>query len=499
MKQQKTWGMANFTTNTINVEIWDIITYKVSFWNSGNVAATGQVKDVLPPCVKYVSSSIHLPSWVTYTWPLTGQQWVQDVVIYKNFKLNPWKWWYMLVTAEIKWNWVVWVNCSNVTWYLNTWYFKFDGGNRLTSDVLAVRPQVSGLIIQKEVLTAWVIHPWDTVNYKITLTNPWNATYHNAYILDSLPPSLEYQTSNIQWVSNYLFTWWASSTWRYNIKYYNFNVNSGQSVVVYLTAILKEDFNVNEITNCSATSWAISCVWLTVPYIKKWQQLWNTTNVNGNWTTEILNVNPGSFISYRVDFGNFWNTWVYGEVKDILPECVTYVRSSLVGVSGTPVYNTGSHTVTATNLYLAPRVMWHLMVVWKVTTGGNCSSVYSYLNTWAFHFVWEERDYSEVEAVRPNATDVRITKEVSPTGPVQSWQLLTYTINYENKWPETLWTYTIVDYWPSDKLDYSGVVSMTPTADNYPWQREWSIVRWTFTTPLPVNWTWQIVIQWTVR
>ena len=181
-----------------------------------------------------------------------------------------------------------------------------------------------------------------------------------------------------------------------------------------------------------------------------------------------------------------------------------YVTGKLVGAIWVwPTYNKKTHIVQVINIPLQPRQIAHLMIIGQIKQVAGCENVYSYLNTWAFHFIGEPWQNSTVLAERDNTiTDVEITKEVDTEDTVQPWQVVTYTINYENKWPEILQSYTIVDYWPSE-LTFSGVVYMNPVASNYPWFREsnnWNkIVRWTFDTPLPVNGTWQIVIQWIVN
>ena len=505
LKQQRTWGMNNFTTHQINVELWETIIYKINFGNSWTVAATWKVWDILPPCTNYLTSSIVLPNGVTYNWPVVWTYWSQDTVQYKDFLLQPWQWWYMLVQAKIRWDGMNWMtSCSNVTSYLNTWYFNL-WWTTLESDVVAVRPEEvlqPGLDIEKILLTTWNFTPGNTIVYKIILTNTGNAVYNNAYIIDILPNSIQYSTSSIQVAWNYLFTQWYTGNNDYYIKYYNFNLNPGASAVVYLTWILKEGYDYRETTNCAMTSWDVDCeifVPRPTPYVKKWQTIWNVTSLDSNRTTNVLNVELLQYISYRIDFANQWRTWAYGEVKDILPNCVQYVSANLIGADWDgPTYNTGAHTVRFRNIYLQPWQTWHMMVVWKIKQEDGCQNVYSYLNTWAFHFVWWERDYSEVIAERQDTTDVEITKTVDkPT--VKSGDIVTYTITYKNNWPETLQTYTIVDYWPNDKLLFSWVVSMTPQATNYQWERVWNNIKRYFNTPLLVDHTWQIVIQWVVR
>lgn len=414
LKQQKTWGMANFTSNQINVEIWETITYKVNFGNSGTVAATWEVWDILPPCVNYLTSSIHLPAWTTYNWPTVWpvNAWNQTMVKYSNFRLNPGQWWYMLVQAQVRWTWMNWMtSCQNTYSYLNTWYFKFVWWNTLQSAVVAVRPQepqLPHLTINKELITAWDMTAWSTVVYKITLTNDWNATYHNAYILDILPNAIQYQTSSIQNVTNYLFE--EGTTWNneYYFKYYNFNLNAGQSAIVYLTWVLKQWFNFNQTTNCAATSGAVDCEEFPlapIPYVKKWQKVWNM-----DFTDETIQVELGDTITYKIDFWNIWNRWATWQVWDILPPCVKYVSWSIHLPND--ISYSWPHTgqqwvqdfVMYNNFYLAAWQTWYMLIEAKIKESWilwvNCSDTRSYLNTWYFKFVWWQPLSSDVLAIR---------------------------------------------------------------------------------------------------
>ena len=496
LKQQKTWGMANFTTNQINVEIWDIITYKVNFWNSGTVAATWEVWDILPPCTNYLTSSIYLPAWTTYNWPTVWpvNAWNQTMVKYSNFRLNPGQGWYMLIQAQVRWTWMDWMtSCQNVHSYLNTWYFKFVWWNTLSSQVIAIRPEIPQnphLTINKELLTAWDMTAWSTVVYKITLTNDWNATYHNAYILDVLPNAIQYQTSSIQNVTNYLFEQWTTWNNEYYFKYYNFNLNAGQSAIVYLTWILKEWFAFSGTTNCAFTSGDDSCVLFPsdpIPFIKKWQKVWNMS-----FTDEIIQVELGDTITYKVDFWNIWNRWATWQVWDVLPPCIKYVSSSIYLPND--ISYSWPHTgqqwvqdfVMYNNFYLSAWQTWYMLIEAEIKESWipwvNCSDTRSYLNTWYFKFIWWQRLSSDVLAIREEA----IASEVifDKTGnkkimhPWEDW--LEFYITVTNKGPNPISDIYVDDIWPDDCIIYkwrtgdeSLIEYIDPLRRHYIWLQEY--------------------------
>jgi hypothetical protein len=63
-------------------------------------------------------------------------------------------------------------------------------------------------------------------------------------------------------------------------------------------------------------------------------------------------------------------------------------------------------------------------------------------------------------------------------------------------WPEILQSYTIVDYWPSEQLDFAWVIEPTTPTPIWEWN---NIIKWHFNTPLGVGEQRQIKIRWTVR
>ena len=457
LKEQKTWGMSNFTTNQINVEIWDIITYKVNFKNSWTVAATWKVWDILPPCTNYLTSSIVLPSWITYNWPLIWTYWNQDTVQYKDFLLQAGQGWYMLVQAQVRWTGTNWTtSCSNVMSYLNTWYFSLSWIT-LQSQVIAVRPGTPNLVINKELITAWDMTAGSTVVYKITLRNNGNATYHNAYILDILPNAIEYGTSSIQNVTNYLFEEWTTWNNEYYIKYYNFDLAAGHTAIVYLTWTLKEWFNFNQTTNCAFTQGWSGCVLFPltpIPYVKKWQKVWNM-----DYTDETIEVQLWDTIRYKVDFANLWNRAATGQVKDVLPPCVKYVSSSIHWVNPYQWPITGHQWVQDVVLYknfpLAAWQTWYMLVEAEIVEswilGVNCSDTRSYLNTWYFRFTDGIRLSDDVLAIREESAGSEVIFD-------KTWNKklmhpgeggLEFYITVTNNWPDPISNIYVEDIRPN--------------------------------------------------
>lgn len=343
LKEQKTWTVhGTFTTSDMVVNIWNIIRYKLNFGNLGEVAATWKVRDKLPQCIQYLTSSIVGVSQYTFQKQLIWWQWL---IMYKDMPLAAWETWYVLIKASILSDWA----CANVTSYLNTWYFTL-WWTTLSGDVLAVRPK---------------------------------------------------------------------------------------------------------------------------PYVKKWQRLYDTDQ----WVRELLHVSLWQTIQYKVDFRNDWSAWATGEVKDVLPNCVKYLTSSLhlrPGSWPTTGYEWLNEYVKYSDIYLAPGQSGYMLVLWLIQSEGDCQSVTWYLNTWMFHFIGDPWMTSIVVAEREPSTTVEIVKEVTPTT-VRSWDIVTYTITYTNHGPETLNSYTIVDNWPSTKIRFLTWSSERPRDSFVNW---WNTLTW---------------------
>ena len=443
---------------------WSTVVYRITVRNIGSWVATWvSIYDALPRELQYMTSSISIVPNSTYQF-VTGtvQDWgySRTYIRYFNITLNA-NW-----TATIYLTWKVkdWftfdtlTNCATVSW----------SNISPSEDCVTTTPPTPyepHLTINKELLTAWNITVWSTVAYKVTLTNDGNATYYNAYIDDVRPKALNYLTSSIVGVSNYEFTTFEDSHWAFHIKYYDFNLDAGRSVIVYLTWTLKQWFDSEEMTNCAMTSGAVDCEEFPLsptPYLKKWQKTWGMHN----FTDEIIQVELGEVITYKIDFWNLWTVWATWQVWDILPSCVKYVSSSIHLPNG--ISYSWPHTgqqwsqdfVMYKDFFLDAGQTWYMLVEaeikWNWVLWLNCSDTTSYLNTWYFKFVWWKPLSSDVLAERPETptnTDVSIEKTVD-ISIVKPWDTVTYTIRYTNEWPDTLTDYTIIDNWPSTRIRY---------------------------------------------
>ena len=341
LKQQTTWTFFNnnsLTTQNVYVQWWDIIWYKINFGNSGNVAATWEVRDILPTCVQYITSSITFSqNNISSNGPITWNNGWRTEVRYKDFFLQPWQGWYMLIKWQIS---TAWGMCAHITSYLNTWYFTL-WWVTISGDVLAIRPTWPEpqpyLSIVKEQLTTWNLPAWSIVTYKITVTNTWSATATGVEIYDLLPKELTYISSNISIVpsSTYSFltgTIGLGTNQRTYIKYYNITLSSNWTAIVYVTWKVKNGYSFDTLTNCASVSWfnipqQNSCTTWTPPtppttwlsIIKELLTAWDLT--------------PWSTIAYKITLTNTWSEVYHNAyIEDVWPNALNYQTSSIVWV-----------------------------------------------------------------------------------------------------------------------------------------------------------------------
>lgn len=200
-KRQKTWNMTNFTTWQVIVESGWYIQYKVDFGSITWECRNGTIKDILPPCVKYISSEIYNVSWTptfsTWNWYLQ----------YTNFRLNNGSQWYILITWQILANTR---NCEGTTRYENTWAFKCwnPSTNWMYSNVVAIRTWWWGGwdwswadVEFKKDWNKYELIPGETwLTFTMTIKNKWPNSISNIYIDDIWPNQ-----------DCIIYDWW---TWR---------------------------------------------------------------------------------------------------------------------------------------------------------------------------------------------------------------------------------------------------------------------------------------------
>lgn len=328
-KRQKTWGMTNFTTSQITVQSWEYIQYKVDFgsitWSCNNWT----IKDILPSCVRYVSSEIHgVTGLLSFS---TGNGYIQ----YTDFRLNSGASWYILVTWQIIENTT---GCKNVKQDVNTWAFKCNStaSEWIYSGVVAIRTwwgwwgwwSWSEVIFTKDGNKNQMVPGETWLTFTLKVENKWPNPITGIVIDDIWPNN-----------NCIIFDWWNwlnwqrlwnDYAWQYNGSSNNWVLRSWWRATLYLYAEIKNDSN---------------CVW---PYINTWkltyQEWWKEYTLYDDYpfivvtgwvwydvsitkTANHNKVHHGQSIQYYIDYENIWSepltdytiidNWPYDDVEFI--------------------------------------------------------------------------------------------------------------------------------------------------------------------------------------
>ena len=336
-KWQKTGSMTNYTTWELSVTSGEYIQYKVDFGSITWECRNGTIKDILPSCVRYVSSSIE---WVLWNPSFsTGNNYLQ----YSNFRLNAGMQWYILVTGQII---ASTRNCENVTTYINTWAFKCwnPSSDWMYSSVVAKRiwawwTSWSVVLFEKK----WnknEMHPGETwLIFTITVTNGWPNSISNIYVDDIRPDNndcIQYswrEWNNLEFLWNYKWhyikwdwTLWAKKSFSFKIFANIKNdkncvwsyINTGKltydewwkshELYDYYPFIVLDDSTLYDVSIEKSVSPTTATHWTDVVYKIKYTNTWKRPlteyTITDEWPNdqvEFIGSNPEPLI-------NNWNT-----------------------------------------------------------------------------------------------------------------------------------------------------------------------------------------------
>ena len=221
--------------------------------------------------------------------------------------------------------------------------------------------------------------------------------------------------------------------------------------------------------------------------VKKRQKVWNMA-----YTDEIIDVELGGTITYKVEFANIWpRNGLKWQVQDYLPNCILYNTSSIHWVDWASFVHNSNNTVVWYRWFtLNAGQSWYMIVTGQVKNTTECQNVCEYLNTWWFKLispVWSEL-YSTVVARREwcwwwgwSWSDVEFTKtwNKSVMHPGEGW--LTFTLRVVNHWPNTISNISIQDIWPNDdciKYDWYSWVNLQRSGTSYIWLYNGTLSSW---------------------
>ena len=323
---------------------------------------------------------------------------------------------------------------------------------------LDINPAPTDLTIDKILLTTWNVFVGDFVDYKIELTNNADTVLHNAFISDAMPWSLDLISTNLVWVYSFDYNQWQNFYGDWLFEYSWFDLNPWQTVVVNIRWQVRQWASSNETTNCVFSDAVVDCEIYSLsadPYILKSQRVSNIW-MSTPFTTGVVNINPGDFITYKIDFanvgGNSTNWWVL--VRDYMPLCVDYISSAIYGVSSSAQFSqsqdiNGRWIIDYDNFDLAEWQNGYMIVTWVIMNNGICAGVNDYVNNSYIYFNNPLlQRVSNTTAVRATHSIVNLTK-TSNTSQNIPWDDKLFVITVENAWPNPISNIVLEDIWPS--------------------------------------------------
>ncbi len=440
----------NLTVNPTSQMLWSA----VSFSANTNTWARYASFDLDDGTILY-NSNIYFPYNYTY-----GNVWFYDVVLTVENDYNP-------ILNDI-------VRPTNIC--------------GVSLDIIAPEPDLS---IDKILLTTGRLMPWDTVEYVIELTNNGDGTYYGAYIIDDMPPSLELDSHDMSGISplSYTSAAWQDVYGNRIVEYSGFDLAPGQTAYLHIAWIVRDDASANETLNCAYTQENFDCEIYSlaaVPYILKSQRMSNSL-FSTPYTTGTINVNPGDYITYRIDFANLWgsNTTSWVLVRDRMPLCVDYVSASIHGVSspGFIKYQdiNWRWILEYNDFNLNQWQAWYMIITGQIMDGWICDTIDSYTNTSYIHFYNPIAvRQSSVTAIKSDRSIVNITK-TSDMDINMPWDDKLFVVHVENFGPNPISNIILEDIRPAGTCiayaDWTGV-GFTKAPASLTWTYPATLLPW---------------------
>jgi len=330
-KRQKTWGMTNFTTWDVIVQSGGYIQYRVNFGSITWACNNWTIKDLLPSCVKYISSEIYgvsgSPSFSTGNW----------YIQYRGFSLNSGTSWYILVTGQIISDGT---KCKDVKQDVNTWAFKCGdpASNWIYSSVVAIRTWWGwgwgwswSQVVFTKTWNKYEIHPGETwLVFTLYVKNNWPEKVTDVVIEDIWPDNGDC----------ILFSWWTSQTqnldfignykWKYNK--HSWQLLSWEQIKLTISA---------NIANNPSCTWSYINTWkLTYEWWEKYDKhpfivddgSLSPEDITITKTTPLHSVQHWQNITYTITYRNNSRTKTLYDYKiiDTWPSELTFIDSNPV-------------------------------------------------------------------------------------------------------------------------------------------------------------------------
>lgn len=392
---------------------WDIITYTINYLNhTWFDTATGTILTDTLSWLTYLTSSI----------APTSQSWNQ--LIFALWNLTGWYQNSFVLTASINNNILSGTIVSNSVSITGQEYDDDLWENTDIANVIVYWP-VADLAITKMASLTWA-EVNDTVVFTINYVNNWPQTASWVVIEDVFGTWMTFVSSSpamvLSW-GKYYHTGFNLASWQTGTIIITGLVTAWWSQITgynNIVSISSSTFDTNNTNNSAIASFS---------HLFGFDLFVNKSINTGNlvqWDTVIYTINYGNLH----DFASWTVT-----VVDTLPSQIDFISAS------TGTYNSGTHTLTFYTENLSAWDSWSIIITWVA----NNSIIWwvSYNNTVQISGIWTDGTWAnntDNAAFTGNQyADLVAQQSSSVSWTLYSWQIIVYTLTYENDGPSDVY------------------------------------------------------------
>ncbi|MDD3262353.1 MAG: hypothetical protein PHR61_00750 [Candidatus Absconditabacteria bacterium] len=335
--------------------------------------------------------------------------------------------------------------------------------------------ETGSMIVTKTLTVEQNYAPQDTLQFRISFSNPGSQILENVSIEDFLPSGLEYVSSEINGVTNVLFST-GDVGGNLRIAYTGFNLAAGQNGYILINAKLLACNAALNIVNRSALS--------------------NGQTISGNTTKQVLcatdpvsiskTANPntiqgGQTVRFTITANNATpNTITDVRVEDIWPSCFSLIEGSVTTNIQATQNSAGNMTQWTLPNGLTPGQSF--VVSFSGLANSNPSCVGTHTNTGKIIFtdgqgIAQTQTNTNVIISQPSY-NLQVTKTASPeaAGP---GDIVRFTIRYRNNGTAPLQGFRIIDYRPNT-IQYMNSILIGTNTDLNPITTNEGYLVWNF-------------------
>lgn len=355
--------------------------------------------------------------------------------------------------------------------------------------------ETGSMIVTKTLTAEQNYAPQDTLQFRISFSNPGSQLLENISIEDFLPNGLEYISSEIHWVTNALFStgdvWWSL-----RIAYTGFNLAAGQNWYILINAKLLACNAALNIVNRSALS-----NWQTISGNTTKQVLCGTEPVSISKSATPNTIQWGQTVRFTITANNATpNTITDVRIEDMWPNCFSLVEWSITTNIQASLTTGGNLTQWALNNWLAPNQSFVVSFDWLASTNPSCIGTHT--NTGKIYYTdnigYQQTPTNTTVTISQASYNLQVTKTASPE---TAWpgEIITFTIRYKNNWTVPLQWFRIVDYRPQT-IQYMNSILIDTEIDLNPITTNEGYLIWNFpNTILGPGEEYAIKIIWQIK